>query len=129
GVTLVGVAVDYPVHVFSHRRAGESSAVCVARIWPTLRLGVLTTLLGYLAMLFTEITGLAQLGTFAIGGLLGAALITRYLLPGLIPVHMPTPRTGKRPPLLSATPPAAGAALLLAAAVLAGLSLWTQRDV
>lgn len=84
GVTLMGVALDYPVHVLSHIHRGEQVGRAVNRIWPTLRLGVLTTLMGYFAMTLTDFTGLAQLGMFSISGLLIAALLTRSLLP-LIP--------------------------------------------
>lgn len=83
GITVLGVAVDYPIHLLSHRRADESATTTMARIWPTLRLGVVSTLLAYLAMALTDFTGLAQLGLFSIAGLLTAALITRTLLPRL----------------------------------------------
>jgi predicted exporter len=83
GITLMGVAVDYPVHVLSHVHRGEGLSQAVDRIWPTLRLGVLTTLMGYAAMSMTEFTGLAQLGVFSMAGLLVAALITRSLLPAI----------------------------------------------
>ncbi|MCP3662659.1 MAG: MMPL family transporter [Gammaproteobacteria bacterium] len=93
GITLMGVAVDYPVHTLSHIRGGESMMESVKRVWPTLRVGVLTTLLGYLAMSLTDFTGLAQLGIFSISGLLVAALMTRSLLPAIVGNAMvPAPR-------------------------------------
>lgn len=85
GVTLLGVAIDYPVHLFSHLRRGEPPQHSLSRIWPTLRLGVASTLIGFAALLFTRFEGLMQLGIFAISGLLAAALITRFILPGLLP--------------------------------------------
>ena len=66
GITLLGVAVDYPVHAFSHSRASESFFSTIKRIWPTLRLGVFTTILGYAAMAMTDLTGAA--GCFFDGG-------------------------------------------------------------
>ncbi len=83
GITLLGVAIDYPVHLLTHQQPSERLAQSAVRIWPTLRLGVVTTALGYLAMSFTEFTGLAQLGLFSMTGLITAALISRYLLPVL----------------------------------------------
>ena len=80
GATLVGVSLDYPVHLVSHTRPGEALAESVSRVWPTLRLGVLTTLLGFAAMLTTDFPGIQQLAVFSISGLLSAALLTRYLL-------------------------------------------------
>jgi len=92
GVTLLGVAIDYPIHFFSHLRTGESPGRSLARIWPTLRLSAATTACGYLAMLTAPAPGLAQLGVFAIVGLLTAAACTRWLLPVLLPPTW-TPRT------------------------------------
>ncbi len=83
GITIIGVAVDYPIHVFSHRTQGESASATVTRIWPTLRLSVFTTVTGYTAMLLTGFTGLSQLAVFAISGLAVAALVTRFVIPVL----------------------------------------------
>lgn len=99
GVTLLGVAVDYPVHLFSHLREGETAATTLRRLWPTLRLGVLTTALGYAAMIVGDFPGLAQLGVFAVTGLLAAALTTRWVLPGLLGASAPQPWLPRwRPP-------------------------------
>ena len=85
GVTLLGVAVDYPLHLFSHAHAGEPITDSVKRIWPTLRLGVITTAIGYIAMSLTDFGGIAQLGIFAAIGLLVAAACSRWVLPGFFP--------------------------------------------
>lgn len=85
GITLLGVAIDYPIHLFSHLSSGETPTRSLERIWPTLRLGVVSTAIGFLALLFTHFDGLIQLGAFTISGLLTAALVTRYLLPSLLP--------------------------------------------
>lgn len=86
GVTLLGVAIDYPIHLFSHLQPGISPQQTLARIWPTLRLGVVSTAAGYLAMIATPFDGLVQLGVFTISGLLAAAATTRWVVPlGLSP--------------------------------------------
>lgn len=85
GITLLGIAIDYPIHVFSHLQSKES-------IWPTLALSVITTSMGYLAMLSTDFSGLMQLGVFAIAGLLSAAAFTRWVLPILLTKPAVTPR-------------------------------------
>jgi predicted exporter len=64
---------------------GEALAATAARVWPTLRLAVLTTVFGSLAMLFSGFVGLAQLGLLTFAGALAAGLATRYVLPGLVP--------------------------------------------
>jgi predicted exporter len=58
-----------------------------------MRLGVLLSICGFSAMLFSGFTGLAQLGLFSIAGLIGAVATTRWVLPHLLPegfsVHPP----------------------------------------
>ena len=85
GITLLGVTIDYPLHLFSHLRKGETAALAMQRIWGTLRLGVITTCIGYLVLITTDFTGLQQLGVFTIAGLLAAALSSRLILPLLLP--------------------------------------------
>ena len=87
GVTVIGVAMDYPIHLFSHLNAGEPVRRSLAGIWPTIRLGAITTAMGYLAMSGTDFPGLMQFATFAIAGLLTAAACTRWCLAGLLPEH------------------------------------------
>ncbi|GMQ76672.1 MAG: MMPL family transporter [Gammaproteobacteria bacterium] len=85
GVTVIGVAIDYPIHLFSHLNPGEPVRRSLAGIWPTIRLGAITTAMGYLAMSGTDFPGLMQFATFAIAGLLAAAACTRWGLVGLLP--------------------------------------------
>ena len=90
GSTLLGVAADYPNHLFTHLEREESPRQTMKRLWPTLRLGVLTNIAGFGAMLFSGFKGLSQLAVFAGSGLLAAALTTRFILPPWIhsPPHM-----------------------------------------
>ena len=81
GITLLGVAVDYPVHFFSHRRLGELAVDTMNRLWATMLLGILTTALGYSAMTLSPIAGLSQMGLFTCVGLLVAGSVTRLVLP------------------------------------------------
>jgi predicted exporter len=83
GITLVGVAIDYPIHALTPGGKNENLKGHLERIWPTLRLGVLSTCLGYLAILVTSFAGLTQLGLFAITGLSIAAAVTHWILPTL----------------------------------------------
>ena len=82
GFTLLGIAIDYPLHLFSHARR-RAAVTALHEIWPTLRLGALSTLLAYLAVAFSGSEGLAQLGCFTATGIAAAALTTRYVLPQL----------------------------------------------
>jgi predicted exporter len=59
----------------------------VAGFWPTVRLGVLTSIAGFSALLLSGLPGLAQLGLYSITGLVVAALVTRFVLPELLPAR------------------------------------------
>lgn len=83
GATLIGEAVDYPSYACLNAAPGESLRRALERIWPTLRLAVLTTALGALTMLLSSFSGLAQLGALTMSGVLVAGLVTRYVVPAL----------------------------------------------
>lgn len=85
GVTLIGESVDYAIYLFTQTARGDSARDTLARIWPTLRLGALTSIAGFSAMLFSGFVGFAQLGLFSIVGLVVAACVTRFVLPHLVP--------------------------------------------
>ena len=93
GATLIGEAVDYPSYVFTQRKSGESVIEVLARVWPTLRLAVLTTVFGSLALLLSSLQGLSQLGVLSMVGVFAAGLVTRWVLPALAPGRgAPPPR-------------------------------------
>ncbi|HTL62877.1 MAG TPA: MMPL family transporter [Nitrospira sp.] len=85
GITLLGVVDDYPIHLFSHLSSRGSAAAVVQEIWPTMRIGVLTTAIGFAALLFAGFPALTQLGLFAVTGILTAAAVTRWVLPNFVP--------------------------------------------
>jgi predicted exporter len=85
GVTLIGESLDYAIYLFTQTMRGDSAQDTLARIWPTLRLGMLTSVVGFSAMLFSSFTGFAQLGLFSMVGLVAAAGVTRFVLPHLMP--------------------------------------------
>jgi predicted exporter len=92
GVTLIGESVDYSVYLFiqSQQRAGggQDHAAWSAAFWPTIRLGMLTSVVGFASLLPSSFPGLAQLGCYSIAGLLAAALVTRFVLPQLLPAGL-----------------------------------------
>jgi len=121
GITVLGVAVDYPIHVISHANNKETLAATINRIWPTLRLGVISTIVGYSAMAITDFPGLAQFGVFSIVGLLTAAYVTRYLFSYMQFSNIDTPRLFNVTAKLDIQPNKAvitGVVLFLALAVL-----------
>ncbi len=82
GSALIGEAVDYSIYYFV--QSGRSGvAAWQARFWPTIRLGVLTSVCGFGALIFSGFPGLAQLGLYALSGVATAAIVTRFVLPHL----------------------------------------------
>ena len=89
GTTLIGEAVDYSIYLFVQSgTAGPRDATWRERFWPTIRLGVLTSIAGFCALLFSGLPGLAQLGLYSIAGLIAAAAVTRWVLPTLSPERL-----------------------------------------
>ena len=90
GTTLIGEAVDYSIYLFVQSRHSESADgktqdAWIANFWPTIRLGVMTSIVGFSTLLLSSFPGLAQLGVFTIAGLITAAVVTRFILPQLLP--------------------------------------------
>jgi predicted exporter len=83
GTTLIGEAVDYSIYFFIQHAGGVNPF----GFWRTIRLGVLTSIAGFAVLLCSGFPGLAQLGFYSISGLVVAALVTRYVLPTLMPRH------------------------------------------
>jgi predicted exporter len=100
GFTMLGVAIDYPIHLLS-RAQTEPAPETITRIWPTMRLGVISTSVAYLALLFAGSSGLAQLGAFTAAGVAVAMLVTRTWLPLLVQRRAPENVSDKGPLLKS----------------------------
>lgn len=86
GTALIGEAIDYSIYLFVQSESGKASQQdWMKRFWPTIRLGVMTSICGFASLLFSGFPGLAQLGLYAISGLVTAAIVTRFVLPHLLP--------------------------------------------
>lgn len=81
GASLIGIAIDYALHLQCARQLAPERTL--ARLWPGLLLGLLSSLAAYLAQLATPLPGLRQMATFAALGLMGAWLTVRLWLPRL----------------------------------------------
>lgn len=92
GFTLLGVAMDYPVHLMLHLTRGTPARQTLSHVWPTLRLSIVTTCIAYFALVLTGFTGLTQLGLFTICGLVATGMVLRWALPALVsPAEAHTP--------------------------------------
>jgi predicted exporter len=88
GVTLIGESVDYSIYLLVQSR-GAAHRAPRATLWPTMLLGVATSVCGFASLLPSTFPGLAQLGLFSIAGLIAAAAVTRFVLPQLLPAQLP----------------------------------------
>lgn len=95
GTTLMGETIDYSIYFLvqsgagGHPEAARQRARWLRSYWPTIRLGVLTSVCGFAALAFSSFPGLAQLGVYSVAGLLTAAAVTRYVLPALPAAPVP----------------------------------------
>lgn len=95
GASLIGIAVDYALHLQCARQLHPERPL--ARLWPGLLLGLVSSLVAYLVQLATPLPGLRQMASFAALGLLGAWLTVRLWLPRLpIRPHPATARIAAR---------------------------------
>ena len=141
GASLIGVAVDYPLHYLS-----KSWSLKPWRSWPALRLtlpglslSLATSCIGYLALAFTPFPALTQIAIFSAAGLIGAYLSAVCLLPALLkgvelrpaqwPLNVAQRLLDVREALLKRIPTAALLALLLAFCAAGLWQLTTKNDI
>ncbi len=86
GSTLVGICIDYPIHAIAHAQAEDITqrGRVIARIWPSMVLGGVTTLIGYMALGVSGYPGFQQVSVYAATGIILALFLTRFVLPILI---------------------------------------------
>ncbi len=151
GITLIGEAVDYAIYLFvqytptsiavasasansssssDDEKGGQPTHAFASSFWPTIRLGVLTSIVGFSTLLLSGFTGLAQLGLFSIVGIVVAAITTRFVLPVLLPKNFSVRQPKKLGPFLAAAAHSLGALKLLAVVitVIALAVLLMRRD-
>lgn len=91
GITLIGESIDYAIYYLIQARPaaatppGQGWQAWLREGWPTVRLGLLTSVCGFAALVFSGFPGLSQLGVFSLAGLAGGALTTRFVLPLCLP--------------------------------------------
>jgi len=88
GATLLGEAVDYPSFLFTQRVPGETAYDTRRRVGPVLRLAVLTTACGALALLLSGFTGLIELGLLTVVGILVAGAVTWWIVADWVPADL-----------------------------------------
>ncbi len=86
GSTLVGICIDYPIHAVAHAQAVQNNQriAVITKIWPSMLLGGVTTMIGYIALGISGYPGFQQVAVYAATGIMVGLLLTRYILPYLV---------------------------------------------
>jgi len=80
GASLIGVAVDYAFHYFAVDNSSQGWNR-LRKILPAISLGLVSSVVGYLALFSTPFPGLQQMALFCIVGLSGAFITVVLLFP------------------------------------------------
>ncbi len=130
GAVLMGIGVDYALHVALALEAGDEPApLAVGRVSRPVLAGAATSLAAFGALAFSSLPVVRQLALFSIIGLILALILALFVLPALLPAGTAGGRPRRpagRPAGLPA--PRRGLALVLLLAVLA-CGLWWGRQV
>ena len=84
GSVILGIAVNYSLHVFNHYRHAQNIEAVIKDLAFPLTLGSFTTIGGFFCLQFVQSAILKDLGLFAAFSLIGAALCSLIFLPHFI---------------------------------------------
>ena len=90
GSVLIGIAVNYPLHLLVHQRYTSSVRQTLDEVLSPLVVGNITTVGAFLALIPLQSTALRHLGVFAAAMLIGTILFCIFVLPHLMSAE-PTP--------------------------------------
>ncbi|HMJ46592.1 MAG TPA: 1-acyl-sn-glycerol-3-phosphate acyltransferase, partial [Ferruginibacter sp.] len=84
GSVILGIAVNYSLHVFNHYRHTRNIREMIGDLSIPLTVGSITTIGGFLCLLFVKSEMLKDLGLFAAFSLVGASFSSLVFLPHLV---------------------------------------------
>ena len=90
GSVLIGIAVNYPLHLLVHQRYTTSVRQTLEEVLSPLVVGNITTVGAFMALIPLQATALRHLGIFAASMLVGTILFCIFVLPHLMSAE-PTP--------------------------------------
>ncbi len=123
GSVLIGIAVNYPLHLLVHQRYTSSVRQTLEEVLSPLVVGNITTVGAFLALIPLQATALRHLGIFASAMLVGTILFCIFVLPHMMSAK-PTPvREIKLPVAPCAKHIAAGQWLVVALTIAMGAYL------
>lgn len=83
GAIILGIAIDFSIHFLSHLRHVKDTRQTIRELVQPLTIGSFTTVAAFLSLRFVHTPIVQDLGLFAAGSLIGAALCTLIFLPHL----------------------------------------------
>lgn len=129
GSVLIGIAVNYPLHLLVHQRYTSSVRQTLDEVLSPLVVGNITTVGAFLALIPLQATALRHLGIFASAMLVGTILFCIFVLPHMMSAK-PTPvREIKLPVVPRPKHIAAGQWLVAALTVILGAYLIASQTV
>lgn len=129
GSVLIGIAVNYPLHLLVHQRYTSSVRQTLEEVLSPLVVGNITTVGAFLALIPLQATALRHLGIFASAMLVGTILFCIFVLPHMMSAK-PTPvREIKLPVAPRPKHIAAGQWLVAALTVVMGAYLIASQTV
>ena len=81
GTSVIGVTMDYSIHYITHWYFENGARDIIKKIFVSLFLGLLTTVISYVALSFSSIALLRQLSVFSIVGVTGSFLTVVIVFP------------------------------------------------
>lgn len=126
GSVLIGIAVNYPLHLLVHQRYTTSVRQTLDEVLSPLVVGNITTVGAFLTLIPLQATALKHLGIFAASMLVGTILFCIFVLPHLMSAE-PTPVREIRLPIASNPKrTAAGQWVVVVLTLIAGAYLWLK---
>lgn len=95
GTSLLGVGLDYVEHYYAHfvLTPEVPAATTMRHVGPSLALGALTTIIGFLGLGASGLGGLRQMATFAVIAIVASMAATYFMVPAWMPARYRPPRT------------------------------------
>jgi predicted exporter len=86
GASLIGVAIDYSIHVLDHHTLdpGTNIRVLVRRLRASIAVGGLTTMASFVGLALTSFPGFREIGFFSTVGIGASLFVTLFILPAFL---------------------------------------------
>lgn len=93
GAVLLGITLDYSLHILTHIRNGESVKSLYKSVTKPILMSSLTTAMAFLCLLFINAQALQDLGIFAAISVIGASLFALLFIPQVYRTQDKNPST------------------------------------